>query len=556
MKPQETLRIVADGLPAMPPDVEKVGAENYKGPGLVVQWVDVEGPLLDSWPPASHRRLFGDLPQAPVAGRPNRREVVSQQPLVDAERILRDFARRAFRRPVTDEDIKPFLARVEGQAGRRSDSFEQAMRVGLKAVLVSPHFLFLREKPGKLDDFALASRLSYFLWSSMPDEELLALAEQGKLSEPDVLREQVERMLQDPKAAAFTENFAGQWLGLRAIDATMPDRMLYPEFDDILKVAMVKETLLFFDEVLKNDLSLTNFVDSDFTMLNGRLARHYGIPGVEGLEFRKVALPPESHRGGVLTMASVLKVTANGTTTSPILRGAWVLDRILGTPPPKPTVDVEAVEPDIRGATTIRDQLAKHRQNAECASCHVKIDPPGFALESFDVIGGWREHYRSIGEGEPVIVDGRKMRYLNGPAVDAADVLPDGRRFREHRRVQATAARRQGPTGPRPDRKAAQLRHGRAPTTADRAGDRGDRPQHRAARITASDRWFTRSCRARCFRANSRLAASLATRAREDQYPMIRVLTACVFGFRAYLRRKRPYRIPGKKSCSPGRAPE
>ena len=167
----------------------------------------------------------------------------------------------------------------------------------------------------------------------------------------------------------------------------------------MLKVSMVKETLLFFDEVLKNDLSLTNFVASDFTMLNGRLARHYGIPGVDGLEFRKVALPPDSHRGGVLTMASVLKVTANGTTTSPILRGAWVLDRILGTPPPKPTVDVEAVEPDIRGATTIREQLAKHRQRAECASCHVKIDPPGFALESFDVIGGWRDYYRSVGEG-------------------------------------------------------------------------------------------------------------------------------------------------------------
>jgi hypothetical protein len=166
-------------------------------------------------------------------------------------------------------------------------------------------------------------------------------------------------------------------------------------------------------------------------MLNSRLARHYGIPGVpEELEFQKVALPPESHRGGVLTMAAVLKVTANGTTTSPILRGAWVLDRILGTPPPKPTVDVEAVEPDIRGATTIRNQLAKHRENETCATCHVKIDPPGFALENFDVIGGWRDHYRSVGNGEPVVLNGQRVRYLNGPAVDAADVLPDGRRFK------------------------------------------------------------------------------------------------------------------------------
>src|SRR5437016_13923377 len=192
---------------------------------------------------------------------------------------------------------------------------------------------------------------------------------------------------------------------------------------------MVKETNLFFDEVLKNDLSLTNFVSSDFTFVNARLAKHYGIPNVQGAEMRKVPIPPGSHRGGVLTMGSVMKVTANGTTTSPVLRGAWVLDRILGTPPPKPTVDVEAVEPDIRGAKTIREQLAKHRGRAECASCHVKIDPPGFALESFDVIGGWRDYYRSIGAGEPVIVDGRKRRYLNGPKVDAADVLPPGRRW-------------------------------------------------------------------------------------------------------------------------------
>jgi hypothetical protein len=187
---------------------------------------------------------------------------------------------------------------------------------------------------------------------------------------------------------------------------------------------------LFFDEVLKNDLSLTSFVASEFSIINARLANHYGIPGIEGLEFRKVTLPPNSHRGGVMTMAATMKVTANGTTTSPIVRGAWVLDRILGTPPPRPPANVEAVEPDIRGATTIRNQLAKHRQVESCAACHATIDPPGFALENFDVIGGWRENYRSIGSGEPVTVNGRRMRYKNGPAVDAGDVLPDGRRFR------------------------------------------------------------------------------------------------------------------------------
>ena len=431
LEPKNCVRVVVDGLGVIPPVIEKAGAENYKGPGLAIQWVDIEGPLHDTWPPTSHRRIFGNLNQAPTPTPEDRsrREVVSKEPLADAERLLRQFMRRAYRRTVTDEDVKPILARVKAKLDAKT-SFEQAMRVGLKAVLVSPSFLFLREKPGKLDDFALASRLSYFLWSSMPDEELLTLADQGKLNNPETLRKQVERMLKDPKAASFTENFAGQWLGLGNIDATAPDPTLYPEYDDILKVAMVKETLLFFDEVLKNDLNLTNFVASDFTMLNGRLARHYGIPDVTGQEFRKVTLPKDSHRGGVLTMASVMKVTANGTTTSPILRGAWVLDRILGTPPPKPTVDVEAVEPDIRGAKTIREQLAKHREKAECAGCHAKIDPPGFALESFDVIGGWRENYRSVGKGDEVNLNGRKMRYLKGLPVDAADVTPDGQKFK------------------------------------------------------------------------------------------------------------------------------
>jgi hypothetical protein len=430
LEPQNTVRFVVDNLGVTPTVVEKVGAQNYKGPGLAIQWVEIEGPLHETWPPSSHRRLVGDLNQAPAPTPEDkyRREVVSKQPLVDAERLLRSFLRRAFRRAVTDEDVRPFLARVKAKLDAKF-SFEQAMRVGYKAVLVSPHFLFLREKPGQLDDFALACRLSYFLWSSMPDEELLTLAEKGTLHEPDTLRAQVQRLLNDPKAAAFTTNFAGQWLSLRAIDDTAPDPTLYPEYDDVLKVAMVKETFLFFEEVLKNDLSLTNFVASDFTMLNGRLARHYGIPGIAGQEFKKVRLPKDSHRGGVLTMASVMKVTANGTTTSPVLRGAWVLDRILGTPPPKPTMDVEAVEPDIRGATTVRQQLAKHRQRAACASCHAKIDPPGFALESFDVIGGWRDYYRSVGKGEPAVVHGRAMRYKKGPAVDPADVLPDGTKF-------------------------------------------------------------------------------------------------------------------------------
>jgi mono/diheme cytochrome c family protein len=430
IEPRTTISILPYGL-AGANTVHKVGADKYEGPGLAVQWVEVEGPLNESWPPPSHRRLFGDLAlgPAPTANHPDRVEVVSKDPEADAERLLRAFARRAFRRAVTDDDVKPFLTLVKAKLAEKR-SFEQAVRVGFLAVMASPDFLFLREKPGKLDDFALASRLSYFLWSTMPDEELLTLAEGRKLTDPEMLHKQVERMLDDPRAAAFTENFVGQWLGLRDIDFTEPSHILYPEFDHMLKVSMIRETELFFEAVLKDDLSLTEFVASDFTLLNGRLAKHYGIPGVEGYEFRKVTLPPESHRGGVLTMASVLKVTANGTTTSPVLRGAWVLDRILGAPPSPPPEGVAALEPDIRGAVTIREQLAKHRKNESCAACHARIDPPGFALESFDVIGGWRENYRTSGSGEAVTVDGRRMPYHKGKKVDPSDVMPDGQKFR------------------------------------------------------------------------------------------------------------------------------
>jgi mono/diheme cytochrome c family protein len=428
LEARSTIRILPYGLAASQV-VHRVGADTYKGPGLAVHWVEVEGPLHDTWPPASHRRLFGDLPRAPVPGNRERLEVISETPVADAERILRMFARRAFRRTITGDVVKAYIDLVSRKLSERY-SFEQAVRVGLTAIMMSPDFLFLRERPGKLDDFALASRLSYFLWSTMPDEELFTLANQGKLGQPDILRGQVERLLNDPKSAAFTENFVGQWLRLRDIDFTEPSYILYPEFDEMLKTSMIRETELFFGEILKNDLSLTNFVASDFTMLNGRLAKHYGIPGIEGWEFRKAPLPPGSHRGGVLTMASVLKVTANGTNTSPVTRGVWVLERILGTPPPKPPADVPAIEPDTRGATTIREQLAKHRQSATCAACHAKIDPPGFALESFDVIGGWRENYRSTGNGETVTMDGRRMPYLKGPKIDPAGVLPDGRAFR------------------------------------------------------------------------------------------------------------------------------
>ncbi len=393
--------------------------------------------------------------------------MVSKTPLDDAERILGAFLRRAFRRSVTDADVVPFreIVRSKLDGGAR---FEPAVRAALKGALLSPEFLFLRESPGRLDDFALASRLSYFLWSTMPDDELFSLAERKELGRPDELRRQVERMLNDPRAKAFTENFVGQWLGLREIDATEPSHILYPEFDHLLKVSMIREAELFFDEVLKNDLGIARFVASDFTMLNGRLARHYGIPGVHGWEFQKTPLPQDSHRGGVLTMAGVLKVTANGTTTSPVMRGAWVLDRILGTPPAPPPENVEAIDPDIRGATTIREQLAKHRNVESCGACHRKIDPPGFALESFDCIGGWRDHYRVTGRGETVIIDGRRMSYHKGKEVDPSDVMSDGAPFANIDEFRTLLLRDKPQLARALTAKLATYATGRAPQPADR----------------------------------------------------------------------------------------
>ena len=395
----------------------------YPGPGLKIHWMEVEGPFPETWPTESFRRVIGDAD--PKLGT-----------LADAEKLIRALLPRAFRRPVTAGEEKPFVALV-AKSLEMGQPFEASLRAGYKAVLSSPKFLFLREPTGPLDDHALASRLSYFLWSTTPDETLAALAERGELSKPEVLRAQVERLLKHPKAKAFTENFTGQWLSLRDIAATTPDKSLYPEWEELLQWSAVRETHLFFEELLKQNLSVKNFVDSDFALLNGRLATHYGIPDVHGVAFRKVALKPEQHRGGVLTHASVLKVTANGTTTSPVLRGVWVLDHILGRPVPPPPPNVPAVEPDIRGATTIRDQLAKHRATENCAGCHARIDPPGFALENYDVIGGWRERYRIVTDQKNRVNNrtGPLGKYLKGYEfglglrVDAGDVLPDGRKF-------------------------------------------------------------------------------------------------------------------------------
>lgn len=393
---------------------------SYPGPGLAIEWVEVQGPKWNTWPPESYQRLLGPLD-------------LKKATLADAEQVLRAFIPRAFRRPVPKEKVQKYIDFLRAKISSEP-SVEDALRQSLMAVLCAPDFLLLYEPPGRLDDFALASRLSYFLWRTMPDQQLIDLASRQKLRFPDELQRQVERMLQDPKAAALPEHFLGQWLRLRQIDATDPDKALYPEFDNYLKYSMLQEPRLFFEELLKHDLSLLSLIDCDFTILNQRLARHYGIAAVQGPEFRKVPLPPGCHRGGVLTMAAVLKVTANGTVTSPVLRGAWVLNNILGQPLQLPSdLMIPAVEPDIRGAHNIRTQLAKHRTEARCASCHEMIDPPGFALENFDPIGGYRTHYRALGKAPTVklkIYD-RPVQYSYGAPVVAGDVMPDGKKFKD-----------------------------------------------------------------------------------------------------------------------------
>lgn len=406
-------------------------ADSYPEPGIEIGDIVIEGPL-EQWPPPSRKQLLGNADPATAT-------------IDDARAILSRVATGAFRRPAKPDEIEPFVTLVAASLSN-GETFENALRVGLKAILCSPHFLFLDESPATTKDpintYALASRLSYFLWSSQPDDRLLELAANGQLRQPEVLHEQVERMLADDRSAAFRTHFPGQWLDLREIEFTEPDANLFPEFDELLRLSMVEETERFFSHVLDENLDIMTFVDADFSFLNERLAAHYGIDGVIGQQFRKVDLHDAHVRGGVLTHGSVLKVTANGTNTSPVIRGAWVLDKILGQPAPPPPDNVPAVEPDIRGTTTLREQLAAHRNVESCSSCHNIIDPPGFALENFDPIGGWRVTYRTLGDGDrPNLKQApftyEWVRYRLGSPVDASGTTPDGTAFTDIRDFRA-----------------------------------------------------------------------------------------------------------------------
>ena len=360
----------------------------YSRRKLWVDYLEINGPY-DSEPlplPESHKRIVICRPEGEEPWRPC------------AERIVARFARRAYRRPPAEQEVKRLMQLAEDSM-RQGETFEGMVQTLVQAVLVSPQFLFRIERdaaagsesvPRSIDSFELATRLSYFLWSSMPDDDLLDAAEEGQLNEPDGLRRQLRRMLDDPRSAALVENFGGQWLQLRNLAQSEPDPARFPEFDEELREAMLRESEHFFESIVREDRSILEFLDSDYTFLNERLARHYGIEGFSSKEFRRVKLP-DDRRGGLLGQASVLTVSSYPTRTSPVLRGLWVLDTLLGQSPPPPPPDIPELE--VQGGqagATLREQLETHRASDGCISCHLVMDAIGFGLENYDAVGQWR----------------------------------------------------------------------------------------------------------------------------------------------------------------------
>ena len=349
-----------------------------------------------------------------------------------ARKVLSHFARRAFRRPVESEEIDRLMPLVD-EALKSGAGFEGAVRRAMKPILVSPFFLYRIENDHpastsayRVSDHELAVRLSYFLWSTMPDDELFALAEQGSLSDPQVLQQQVKRMLADPRATAFTQQFAVQWLTLGRLRMALPSRDHFPALTNSLKDAMMNETTMFFDNLRTEDRSILDLLDCDYTFANEELARHYGISGVSGKQMRRVALQPQDHRGGLLGMSSILTLTSHTDRTKPTARGKWILQVILGTPPAPPPPDAGSFKDTAhkQEPRTFRERLALHASNATCAGCHKKVDPLGFALENYDAIGAWREQ---VG-GEPVDNKGRLPGTGEFEGVDGLKAVLKGRR--------------------------------------------------------------------------------------------------------------------------------
>ena len=444
LKSGETFEYSLLGLPV--PFVRTDGGFYYDFPpmppgghrGAAFRWLEVTGPMASEvWPPVSHRVLFDELPIRAAGGSPLPIEVLSEDPAADAERLLRRFAARAARGPVPEEAIAVYLKLISNKLAEGMP-FAEAMLKGYQAFLCSGHVLYLHEPQGSdsAAQFAIASRLSHFLWNSRPDDRLLRLAGEDKLRDPQVLKAEVARMIGDDRFSRFVTSFTEQWLSLAELFRDVPDIRLYPEYrkDDYLVDSMGRETRAFFTAMLRENLPATTLVDADFTFVNDRLARHYDLPQVPGSAMRRVDLPDGSPYGGLLTQGAILKITSNGTTTSPVVRGVWVMERLLGQPPPAPPKEIPAIKPDVRGATTIREQLAKHTESDSCASCHAQFDPVGFALENFDVMGAWRDRYRGLAQGEKITgIDpaGHPYEYRVGSPVDSSGSLPSGEEFRD-----------------------------------------------------------------------------------------------------------------------------
>jgi hypothetical protein len=372
---------------------------SYKGGDPAIDFIAVAGPFESkgTGQSESRKRIFICNP-APVSPSESRLAI---QPATCAKQILSTLARRAYRRPVNDADLKPLLAHYN--VGAKVGGFEEGIRTALQGLLISPEFLFRVEmdpagaKPGTVyrsGDFALASRLSFFLWSSIPDDELLTLAEQGKLSEPATLEAQARRMLADPRSRALVDNFTSQWLGLKRLAAFSPDPIVFPDFDENLRRAFQQETLLLAATIAGENRSVVDFLNADYSFVNERLARHYGLPNIYGNDFRRVALK-DGTRGGLLGLGSVLTVTSYENRTSPTLRGKWLLDNLMGSPPPEPPPNVPALReesPTGEKVRSMRERLEQHRVNPACSSCHSRMDPLGFALDNYDALGRWRTH--------------------------------------------------------------------------------------------------------------------------------------------------------------------
>jgi hypothetical protein len=427
--PSETFEYSLLGLPVPLARNVQGGPPTYRypplpaggQPGVAFQWMEVEGPLQATASDAPYRALFP-----------------AHIPATDAKALLRHFVSRAAREPVDEETLRRYDALIQARLDRK-EPLNDALLAAYKAFLCSGHFLYLREPAHTSDHLAIADRLSHFLANSRPDDRLRAFAADGKLGDA-ALRAETDRLLADAGFDRFVRAFTDYWLNLRHVRRDDPDIRLYPEyrFDDYLVDSMGEETRAYFAGLIRDNLPAKNLVQADFIYANDRLSRHYGLPPLQGSAMRKVTLPAGSPLGGLLTQAAILKVTSNGTTTSPVVRGAWVMERIIGEPPPPPPAKVPAVEPDIRGAKSIRDLLARHTQDQSCANCHARFDPAGFALENFDIFGGWRQRYRGLELGEKKTgIDraGHDYAYTLADVVDASGKLRDGRAFADVREL-------------------------------------------------------------------------------------------------------------------------